>query len=301
MTLENRQVLLNRKNIKKSLREKEWWFSYLYDESQQLYFGWFFFRTLVTDHFNFICFDTKNNRQWLFEKNIMLDKPDRNDNLDLRYTTKKRKISFTETGPGEKEFNFSDDKYNINLQVETGDVPPFTKFENNFTNKFGLKHTFKNRVKGSLDFEGSKFSVDTDYSYLDHCFGRVPSKAGWHWIAVQNSEISLASLINYGADSQRYTQVFYKNKWTRLDQNVAFEYPPEKGRKWKVTSTDMDLNVEVVALHNKIVKIPPLVPFLLDIKHDEMCVKINGKIRIGNDWITATDMYGVMEQHSGKW
>ncbi len=302
MNFEERAVLENRLNIKESFREKEWWFTYCYDEKLQLYFGCFFLRTYPIDHFNFICFDLKNNKRWEFEKDIRLSPDYEKGKLDLKFRNKDFSVSYVGNGDGEREFLFKSEQHTISLNFKEGPVPPFTKRDNNFVNNFTLFHLFQQRVKGTLNFEGNRYDIDTQNSYYDHCSGKSPSNTGWHWLAVNNEKSSLASLINYGSNAQKYTQFYGNGEWHRLFQDVSFEYDMKNLQNpWSITSPDMELIAEPMDMKHKIIKVPRMLPFLIDIVHYEFIVKVNGRVRINNKWVDFSNAYGVMEEHHGKW
>jgi hypothetical protein len=145
-------------------------------------------------------------------------------------------------------------------------------------------------------------------TYADHCWGRIPSKTGWHWLAVQNEKAAIASLINYGAYSQRYTEIYFTGKdtnspqvgtWVRLNQAVSFEFLKKDRweQTWHVTSPDMDLAVTLFQRKTDWTWIP----FLIDLLHTEIYVKATGVVRIDGVWVETGDMFGVMEEHKGFW
>ncbi len=302
MSFEERAVLENRMNVKKSFREKEWWYSYLYDEKQQLYFGWFFFRAFPIDHFNFVCFDLKNNKTYEFEQDIKLHTEYEKGKLDLQYHDKNMTVSYLGTEEGKRQFMFKSDKHSISLNLAEGSVPAFTRRDNNFVNHYTLFHLFQQQATGTLEFEGEKFEVNTANTYYDHCSGKVPSNTGWHWLAVNNDQHSLASLVNYGAHAQKYTQFFGEGEWHRLLQDVAFEYNFDNhDDPWHITSPDLELVATPLNRKKKVLKIPKLMPFLLDIVHHEFVVNVNGRVRINHKWVDFKNAHGVMEEHHGKW
>lgn len=302
INIEAPAVLENRLKICKCFKEKEWWFSYLYDPKQQLYFGYFFIRTYPTDHINFTCFDLKNDKTWNFEKHIMLDKPINRETLDLEHHKKNLNINFTRTSPTERNFNFSNKDTNISLTIDDSGVKPFTKFDDFYENYYSLYHLFGSRTKGKLTFGKDTYEVDTTTTYFDHCYGKVPSKSAWHWLAVNNNKYSLSSLVNYGVNPQCYTEVFNGKEWTRLSQEVSFEHNSKNPfDPWHITSPDLDLTVTPIKHELKITKIPPLIPFLLNISHAEFMVKVSGNIKIENEWKKVDEMVGVMEEHHGRW
>ena len=295
------KVLKNRLNIIKSFREKEWWFSYLYDKNENLFFSWFFIRAFTADHFNFLCFDIKNMKKYNFEKTLFFDKRNANSELDLQFHSNKLNFQFTGDYNNNK-FIFDNNKFTINLNLTKSDVPGFIKRDNYFTNIYALYHNYKQKIEGTIKLEDKEYKVCTDHSYFDHCFGKVPRNTGWHWIAVQNKQTCLSSLVNYGVNAQKYTQVYLNNKWIRLNQDVSFEYSlKNKFDFWKITSADMDLDVKIVDYYLKKVNIPPLIPFMVKIDHKEFFVRISGKIKIEGKWIEINDLEGVMEEHNGKW
>ena len=116
------------------------------------------------------------------------------------------------------------------------------------------------------------------------------------------SRLALASLVNHGPRAQRYTQVHDGREWTRLQETVTFDYDRnDLAQPWRVTSPELDLVVEPVALHLDHVQIPPVVPFLLNLHHNELAVRVRGRLRLDGRWHDVGVMQGVMEEHHGRW
>lgn len=302
MELEEKKVLKNRARIFSALREKEWWYLLLYDKRQHLYFSLSFLRTYFADQFNFLCFDRKNNKRCSYEKTLFLDQSQRKGHLDLSANRRQFQVSFQQEDEDMYHFFFKDNNNEIELEVEESNLPPFTNRENMFTYHYTLLHIFNRRVRGEISLGNDRYEVDTDFSYYDHCFGKVPRKSIWHWLAVTNDTFSIASLINYGAYGQKYTQAFWDGRWHRLSEDVSFEYDIQApGKRWKLTSRDVDLDIEIQEQYLKKVRIPPLLSLLVRMNHEEFMVRVNGIVRIDNDWIEVDDLIGVMEEHNGIW
>lgn len=311
MNLEEKKVLLSRRNIIKQWRDKEWWYSGFYDPNNNIYFSFFFVRVNLIDEVSLTLFDPKNNKVYELDKKLYLDKGQRKDKLCLNYHSKDTTIEYNGDEINGWVFKFVNKDYNVELNLKPT-IPYFTKFDDQYVDKYALMHFFNNLTNGSIKFKGKTYKIQNVESYYDHCYGTIPSKSAWHWIAVQNEQVSLASLVNYGPNAQRYTQIYFKSndknvglhRWIRLDQNVSFQHNAVVDNletDWKITSTDMELTVTPLMYTLDKSKIPPIIPFLIDIEHYEFFVKISGKVRVEGQWIYIKDLYGVMEQHKGKW
>jgi len=312
MDLEEKKVLLSRKNVFKHWRDKEWWYTGIHDRVSKIYFSFFFARVNATDHFAFTLFDYGSKSEIIlsFQKNLFLDHTQLKDSLDLGYHSKDLVIEYSGNEKAGWKFKFSNDKYNIDLALNPT-TPYFTKYDNNFKNNYTLLHFFHNEVNGTIQTPEKSYTIAKALCYYDHCFGRVPRSSGWHWLAVQNEDTALASLINYGPYAQKYTQAYFKknqenlmlNQWIRMSQEVSFECNPERktNSKWHITSVDMDLTVTPIMHICNINKIPPLLPLLVNITHYEFFVKASGKMRVDDTWLEVENLYGVMEEHFGEW
>lgn len=150
--------------------------------------------------------------------------------------------------------------------------------------------------------------------YFDHCYGRLPHPTAWHWIAVQNEEVALSILVNYGPEPQVYAQCLWVNRatahngrWVRLDPMVAFEKPDfDMGSgsfegSWRITSTDVDLHMLCLQHVTDRTRIPPIVPLLARLDHTEVFVSVSGRIRVDGQWLETGEMRGVFEEHRGTW
>jgi hypothetical protein len=309
MNLEEKKVLLCRCHIIKQWHDKEWWYTGFYDEQNNIYFSFFFVRVNLIDQFSFTLFDPESNKATQFDKKLYLKKKQVKDKLCLNYHSLNLTIEYNGDEINGWSFRFKNKDYQIELDFKPS-IPYFTKFDDEFTYKYTLLHFFNNRASGFIKTPQMNYTISDAMTYYDHCFGTVPSKPGWHWIAVQNSEVSLASLTNYGAYAQRYTQIYFRknkedyqlDKWIRLDQDVSFEYYEDKLKSdWRVTSPDMDLIVTPLMYTLDSEKIPPIVSFLVNIDHYEFFVRASGKVRVDGKWLEVNNLYGVMEEQSGKW
>lgn len=311
MDLEEKKVLFSRKHLFKDWREKEWWYTGIHDPSSKIYFSFFFIRTKITDHFNMMLFNYGDKKEKIeYSKNLFLESAQVKNNLCLNYHSKELNIEYNGNDVDGWTFRFSNNKFNVNIAIKST-TKPFTKFDNNFVNQYTLLHFFHNVCSGTIETSENKYKLQNGLGYYDHCFGRVPRKSGWHWIAVQNEAVALASLINYGGYSQKYTQIYFKrnsknfklNQWIRLNQEVSFESCGHDNLEsdWRLTSCDMDLIIKPILHTSNTTVIPPIIPLLINITHLEAFVEISGKVRIDSEWIEVENLYGVLEEHFGTW
>jgi hypothetical protein len=295
------KVLLKRRNIIRQRNEKEWWFSYCFDHTFLFYLSWAFVRSCYSDYFSIFALDTKSNEKWMFHKNLLLDRVPEKGPQRLEKRSHDFAVRFGEEDDA-RRFRLTTGPWEIDLMIGESPFSPFVKRENQFLRHYLVAHTYKNPVEGTVAINGRRYALRTDHTYFDHCFGNVPRRTGWHWIAVQNRDTALTSLVNYGPYAQRYTQVLNAGRWLRLGQDVTFEYDSARPQEpWRVTSPDMDLTVEILGHAATITRIPALVPVLVNINHTEFVVKAFGRVHIDGAWREQRDLIGVMEEHRGRW
>ncbi len=305
MQLEQRQVLASRWNVLGRWREKEWWYTGVHDPKSGCYFSWFFIRVNLVDAFAFSVFDPSLGRTLHFSRKLYLRDCDGNGDLCLEHDSKDLKIRYCGSAERGWSFRLEGAGFDVDLRGRATSAP-FTKFDDELNDHYGLLHFFHNRVSGSVSTAERSYTLDGALGYYDHCFGKVPRRTGWHWLAVQNEEVALASLVNYGPHAQRYTQAWFEQneedyrtrEWIRLDQNVSFESPMRAlDQPWRVTSPELDLEV-VPQLHHTDVQ---QIPFAVNVTHSEVFVKAHGRIRVDGRWFAVENLAGVMEQHAGTW
>ncbi len=178
---------------------------------------------------------------------------------------------------------FNSTAMNFSAQITYGlsTAPKFSKQENQFLNNYRLVHTVSSPATATISIGDERHELETTWSYQDHCSGLVPRVASWHWLSVQNDAHALVILTCYGNRPQRYAQFLYNGGWIRLDQNSSFEYSSEtRATLWKVTSSDVDVSVEVLDSHPNEVRVPKLVPFMVNVRHEEFVVRVCGSVRI---------------------
>jgi hypothetical protein len=311
MNLEEKKVLLSRSNLIKEWHNKEWWYTGFYEPNENIYFSFFFVRVNLIDQFSFTLFDPEINKTIQFTKKLYLEKEQKKNMLCLNYHSKKLIIEYNGNEEIGWKFTFKNKNFSIELKM-TPTTPCFTKSNDEFIYKYTLLHYFNILTSGFIRIENKTYSIDHALCYYDHCFGTVSSKTGWHWIAVQNGDVALASLVNYGAYAQRYTQVYFKKnkddfcsgRWIRLNQDVSFEHLGEESKfssDWKGTSPEMHITITPIMHVCNIEKIPPVLPFLINLRHNEYFIKVNGKVRVDGYWVETGELYGVMEEHWGRW
>jgi hypothetical protein len=295
------KALLERRNIRRQWNEKEWWFSYCFDPAFPFYLSWAFVRSSYSDYFSIFALDLKGNKQWTFHKNLLLDRAPGDGPQRLEKKSRNFAVLFGEEG-GVRRFRLTTKSWDVDLVVGESPFTPFVKRENQFQRHYFVEHTYRNPAGGTIMIDGRRYALRTDHTYFDHCFGNVPRRTGWHWIAVQNRDTALTSLVNYGPYAQRYTQVLDAGRWLRLGQDVTFEHDSARPQEpWRVTSPELDLTAEILGQEATITRIPPFVPFLVNINHTEFVVKASGRVRINGAWREQRDLIGVMEEHHGWW
>ena len=323
MKIEEKKVLLNRCNFLKVIFKewcnKEWWYTGIYDQQSGTYLSWYFVRANLADKFTFTIFDPQSKEPHQFSKFFWLDKHQAPNRLCLNYDKRGVKLAYNGRGNDQKGWHFQMKAGQLEADIEIEPtIPHFTKFDNQIVDNYGLLHFFHNRANGVVKIKEKEYRLNNALVYYDHCFGKVPSQTGWHWLAVQNEQTALASLVNYGPYAQKYTESYFTgaeqcprpNEWIRMEQSVSFERenPNSWTAPWWVTSSDMELKVSLQMHHTGITQIPPIIcllpkfnKFTMNITHTEVFVKADGRIRVDGKWLKVANMFGVMEEHFGNW
>lgn len=311
MDLEEHKIMLRRRwNVWKNRGKKEWWYTGVHDPASGIYLGFSLIRTALVDSFHIVLFDpahpTPIERSW--KGYIVSDNPP--SQLCLQAHDKDFSFDYRGSAALGWHCHIHAKDFSVNLHMRPT-VPAFTKYDNMFDHEYTLLHFFGNTVEGFINTRGHEYRFRNALGYYDHCFGKVPARSRWHWIAVQNREFALASLMNYGATAQCYTQCYSRSgapheacdRWIRLDQDVSFECNPESRWKapWLITSPEMELELQIIQRSSTRERIPPLVPVLISLDHEECFVKVRGKVRIDGRWQHTGDLYGVLEEHHGHW
>ena len=89
----------------------------------------------------------------------------------------------------------------------------------------------------------------------------------------------------------------------RLEQSVSFERPHPGNWKppWLVSSSDLEITMRIVRHMTNRTRLPPLIPFVVDLRHTEAFVTAEGRIRVDGHWLPTGKLFGVMEEHHGHW
>lgn len=303
MKLDEKQVLHSRWPFWRVWREKEWYFSCLHDPGAKIYFSWAFVRTYATDGFRFWWVDLGSDQTWSVDHRLYLEPGQAPERLDLRGGRPGYAVAFqgVDGQPDRARLVYQDHRFQIDLEILRRH-PPFTRRDHTFENTYSLLHHVGNEARGTLTVDGRAHPIHTRRCYTDHCAGRVPRRTGWQWIAVQSDDVAVASLVNRGPDAQRYTQIYLDGRWVRLAEEVSFQYTPQDlSAPWQVTSVDMDLVVRPRRVHLDHVAVPPGLPLLYNVHHNELFVEVDGRVRIDGTWRDVTGLTGVAEEHHGVW
>jgi hypothetical protein len=295
--------------------DKEWWYSGAWDARTGVYASWYFVRVHLVDQFVFSLFDPALGPEPLRVAHKMHLAPQGRTALSLRHQGRRWEVAFEGSAATGWGLHLRDETAGGTLEADlhvAPTTPGFTKFDHPLEQRYGLLHHFHNRVQGSVRWQvpggapARTWTLARALGYSDHCFGKVPRRTGWHWLAVQNERLALASLVNYGPHAQRYTQAFshegpadVRGRWLRLGQDVSFEQPPGTPltAPWRVTGPDVDLVVRPSQGHTSRERIPPVV----DVSHSELFVHAEGRVRLEGRWVETGRMGGVLEQHGGRW
>jgi hypothetical protein len=299
----------------RELRSKEWWYTGVYDPGSDVYISWYFIRVNLVDKFIMTVFDpqrAENDLPRVSQLCTIDHRQQAGDGLCLVARGKGLQTDYRLRQP--RSWHFALQSPALSADVTIGQtIKGFTKFDSEMQDRYAILHYFQSRANGQVTVpDGSVYQLEDALVYQDHCYGRVPRKTGWHWIAVQNHHVALTVLVNYGANAQRYAQVWMSpathsprpDEWVRLEQNVSFEREApadDAGGSWTVTSTDLDLVVEVRKVQHDRTKIPPLLGIIVNLSHTEAFVKVSGRVRIDGRWMHTGDLHGVLEQHQGRW
>ncbi|HSO70582.1 MAG TPA: hypothetical protein VLQ67_13205, partial [Arachnia sp.] len=82
----------------------------------------------------------------------------------------------------------------------------------------------------------------------------------------------------------------------------SFEYTrSDPVRPWRLTSRDVDVTVERLQTTRIRERLPPFLPLLVNLTHDESFVRAHGRVRTEQGWAPLQEAYGVLEEHHGWW
>lgn len=336
MSLFEHKVIQNRWHFIKSFNEKEWWYSgiqfeFTGDDGKQKtgFIGISEIRSIFIDSTAVVYYDGENAfpqkkkcRNKLLAGYYLKKNLKKTDGHSLCVDSKHLKFNYSEIDcdgekngynfyfktSGLKKFNGGDIEVQLTLQHK---LPAFEKYDDYFDNYYGLVNHFLYIQSGKIVVGGKEIVLGTGENnliYQDHCFGDVPRKTKWHWAAVWNKNTLLDVLTNYGVYPQNYTEVYLPGKtenWARLNQDVSFECKDRPNRftsQWKITSTHLDLNMELMGTALEREAIPfKWWAFFINLFHYQCFARVWGKVLVDGEWVETGDMFGVFEEHHGTW
>ncbi len=285
---------------------KEWWYHGVHDPASGAYFSFFFIRMPLMDSFRCILFRPglptvqAQWKGWLCSRGGV-------GQINLEAKSASLHVRFS--GSAEVGWNLLVESPDLSADVRSvATLPPFLRREEQFQADYTLLHFFGNRVEGMIRMGSQKLSIRGP-GYGDHCFGAVPRRSGWHWLAVQDERYSLAVLRNVGPYAQNYAQAYdvgpspESGRWIRLDPTPLFELESEDpwNAPWKLGGADLDLEVEILSVSALPERIPPLLPVVVNLDHEEAHVRATGRVRLDGNWRDVGPLHGVLERHHGTW
>lgn len=298
---------------KLSLKSFEWWFTGLYSPENKTFFTFYISRNVFIDFFSFSFYDLDTNKATVFSKFLKLEKTQEENKLSLN--KKARDYEFHYNGSQETNwvFDFTNKDYQIHLEYTPSEQPMFTKLDGDYLHTYEYSGFFHNTATGNFILPNKSVNVKNAVSYTEHYYGIVPRKASWQYIAAQNNDMAISIHRDHLVSGENYCQILFRNqinnsingRWIRLSQDVCFEnaadgkngidVPPTK-----VTSVDMELNIVPYISTYEHFCLPPVIPFLGNLKRYEYFMKISGKVRIDGQWIILSDAFGVLEEDYGN-
>jgi len=299
-----------------ALRQKEWWFGYAHDEDARAFVSWSFVRSMPVDQFRILVVDlasgemTHVKRELTYLEGGGAPAPG-SSGLSLRHRGEPS-LTYVDVEPDRAQLlveGLRTGRESVEVDLEIIRIgSPFTRRQHYGPCSYELLHRFTDRIRGRVRVGNRTLALDTRTTYTDHCFGFVPRTTTWQWIAACSTEraseqpVALSVLQNHGPHAQRYAQVLVDGTWHRLGPVVDVEYDAANPLlPWRVTSSDLDLEVTVRHAHHDQVRIPPMLPLLVHLRHDEFVVTCDGTARIGGTLVPLEGLRGVAELHSGRW
>lgn len=298
--------VVSRSDIVRAPRHKEWWYVGWVDHSRTVYTSFHAIRLPPVDNVVFTVFDLAAGRPVARSRKLFLTAPAGLAHTELRADSRRGQVHYSGSSEAGWSLRFSDGGVEADVTIRPT-APPFIKEENQFAHQYSMVSSMHTAVRGSVRADGREYAFNDALGYADHCSGHLPRRTGWHWLAVQNADQALVSLLNYGPYGQKYTQLLRTRpdggkEWVRLSQDASFEYPPARpGRSWRLTSWDLDVTVELLQTTRLRERLPPLLPLWVNLTHDESFVRASGRVRTELGWAPLRDAYGVLEEHHGWW
>ncbi len=290
------KVLDARWRLPEAFSEKEWWFGYLHAPDTGVYLSWSCVRTWYMERFRCWFVDLDGEQTEIIDRPLFFERPREGDRMDLR-AGGTPSVRYGAEGQNGLRLRIEGGKWDVDLAL-TPSPRPFARTEDQFEAWYGVRAHFHNRARGIVRVGEHTRGIDTVRCYTDHCWGRVPSRTGWHWLAAQDERVAIDSLVNYGPYGQRYTQVFVDGRWHVLPDDVVFDVDRRDSRRpWRVLSPDVELEARPLRVHRDHVRVPVLV----DLHHDEHVVEVTGRVRVDGRWVDVGRLVGVTEQHHGTW
>ena len=290
------KVLHTRWRLPTAWREKEWWFGYLHDTEARLYLSWSCVRTYLMERFRCWVLDLETGESEVLDRPLFFRQEGDGEALDLS-AGGRGAMRYAAIGEGDMSLCVDGPGWDLGLMFLPSRVP-FTRAEDQFRAWYGLRAHFHNTVVGTVTIGDRTRVLSTRRCYTDHCWGRVPAATGWHWLAAQDGHVAFDSLVNYGPYGQRYTQVFLDGRWHVLPDNVTFDVDrTDPDRPWRLVSPDVELEARALHSHRDHVRVPVLV----NLRHDEHVMQVEGRVRVEGAWRDVGTLTGVAEQHHGRW
>lgn len=285
---------------------KEWWYSGFHDPETDSWLSFFFYRSPHRDVFRLSFFQPSKHAVQHVDWSGVFGRPEVDDQIRLEALRKDFCARLQRQDAGLCRFELSTPSWEIDLQIHST-LPPFRTGDRQFEANYDLNQRFGLLATGSIRSPAGELELVHAPGYSDHSWGSVPRRSRWHWVALQNDRWCLNSLVNVGPFAERHTNAMEvraeEPRWIRLDPEVRFRNSKgfEWDSPWRLESTDLELDVEIIQASSFRRRIPPLVPLLVDITHTEAFVRASGMIRVDGIWRQTGELRGVLEEHSGHW
>ncbi|MBK9580017.1 MAG: hypothetical protein IPO40_23370 [Fibrobacteres bacterium] len=285
---------------------KERWNSGFHDPETNSWLEFSFDRSPRADGFRLSFLQPSARRTQYVRWDGRFGRPEVDDQLRLEAVRPGFCARHQRHDEGLSRFELSTQGWEIDLEIRSTRIP-FRTGDRQFEASYDLHQRSGLLATGTISSPEGNLDLVHAPGYSEHSWGVLPRRTRNHRVVLQNDRFCLHASVDAGPFANRCVGALHldgdEHRWMLLDPQVRFRNSPgyEWDTPWRLESSEMELNMEILQVATHREGVPPFAPVLERSSKSTALVRAVGSVRIDGIWHKTGEMHGILEEHSSRW
>lgn len=290
----------------RAFKPKEWWSSGFHDPETNSWLDFSFHRSARQDRFQILLFQPGTGKTQIQHWKGRFGRPEVDDQIRLEAVQTGFCARLQRHDDGLARFEFSTSGWEIDLEIRST-LAPWRSGDRQFEASYDLHQRFQLLATGRITSPEGNLELVHAPGHSEHSWATMPRQCRWHRLVAQNDKFCLDSLVGVGAFANSFTTVMdiETDPWRCIRLNPDVRLRNSKGFEWegpwRLESSELEMNIELIQVATCQNVFPPLVPLVENTLQTKAFVRATGRARIDGIWHNTGEMHGVFEEQSGYW